>query len=437
MVTLAIEKGGAAPAVGRGVTPVSEFTLRVIGAALQILATLVVVRALPPVTAGIYFKGFIIAYGLAALLRGKYELFIFEFFVSERQSAFEVPARVLVRAMGIRVLARSALACAVLLVVTTDLDVIEPHFRPYLQTYLPFVLAVPFATLGLFLSSTLRAVNRTLGSILVANYGMNLAIIAAAAVAPPGMALLILSWAFFVGSLLMAAMGVLITRYIFQAPSAAAKLQDGPFPWKEIYGSAARNGLTGVALAVLQWGPLWVLALISSELQIAEYSVLTRTAQVVDLLIPAVILVPQSVRFQSRLCQAMRTQRGKLAVDLAVSMATTSAYVIAIAILAPWLADLFGSPYSELTALFALLLAMQWVNGAGRPAIRHLAADWNLGRIRRVLFISASAAMLLTLVGVNDYGALAVAAAMLVGALIENAQALGSALRDAGGATTP
>ena len=63
----------------------------------------------------------------------------------------------MVAGLGIRVLIRSAIACAILLVFTTDLDVMDVYVRPYLQTYLPFVLAVPFATLALFLASTLRA----------------------------------------------------------------------------------------------------------------------------------------------------------------------------------------------------------------------------------------------------------------------------------------
>ena len=87
----------------------------------------------------------------------------------------------------------------ILLVVTTDLDVMDVYLRPYLQTYLPFVLAVPFATLALLLASTLRAVNRTLGSVLVASYSMNAMIIAAGVAVSlrSEERLLVLSWAFF------------------------------------------------------------------------------------------------------------------------------------------------------------------------------------------------------------------------------------------------
>ena len=118
MVTLTVENGESAPPMGRGLIAAREFALRIIGAVLQIGATIAVVQVLPPTVAGIYFKGVIIAYGLAALLRGKYELFIAQHFVNPQQSELGARARAVVRALGIRVLIRSAIACAALLVVT-------------------------------------------------------------------------------------------------------------------------------------------------------------------------------------------------------------------------------------------------------------------------------------------------------------------------------
>src|ERR1700733_9290381 len=332
MVTLTVENGEAVPPMGRGLVAAREFALRIIGGVLQIGATIAVVQVLPPTVAGIYFKGVIVAYGLAALLRGKYELFIAQHFVNPQQSDLGARARAVVRALGIRVLIRSAIACAGLLVVTADLDVMDVYLHPYLQTYLPFVLAVPFATLALFLASTLRATNRTLGSVIVATYGINVMIIAAAvavSMRPEEDGLLVLSWAFFIGSLLAALMGVLLTRYVFKVPTDSAQLSLTAAEWREIYMSTGENGFTGLALAGLQWGPICALAVLGTAIEVAAFGVVTRTAQVVDFLIPAVIFVPQSARFQSRLCRAMRTARGKLAVDLSVSLATTSACVLA------------------------------------------------------------------------------------------------------------
>ncbi len=432
MVTLTVEDRESLPPMGRGMIAVRELVLRIIGAALQIGATVAVVQVLPPTVAGIYFKGVIIAYGLAALLRGKYDLFIAQHFVNPQQSELGARARAVVRALGIRVLIRSAIACAALLVVTTDLDVMDVYLRPYLQTYLPFVLAVPFATLALFLASTLRATNRTLGSVIVATYGINAMIIAAGVAVstrPEEDGLLILSWAFFIGSLLAALMGVLLTRYVFKVPTDSAQLSLTAAEWREIYMSTGENGLTGLALAGLQWGPICALAVLGTAIEVAEFGVVTRTAQVVDFLIPAVIFVPQSARFQSRLCRAMRTARGKLAVDLSVSLATTSACVLAVAILTPLFLSWYGPAYSGLTLLFILLFITQWVNGVSRPAMRRLAADWDLHRIRRVLFTSMSVAILLSVFGVDRFGAVAAAVGVLAGAVLLNGQAIESAFR--------
>jgi hypothetical protein len=135
VVTLTVEKGSV-PAPERGTVALRNFGLRIVAAALHIFATAAVVQVLPPAVAGIYFKGVVIAYGLAALLRGKYELFIAQHFLGQPDPG--IPARDLVRGLGIRVLIRTAIACAILLVITADLDVMEPHLRPYLETYLPF-----------------------------------------------------------------------------------------------------------------------------------------------------------------------------------------------------------------------------------------------------------------------------------------------------------
>ena len=435
MVTLTVGNEESVSPTG-GMVAARELSLRIVGAALQIWATLAVVQVLPPTVAGIYFKGFIIAYGLAALLRGKYELFIAQHFVNPQQSELNARARAVVRALGIRVLIRSAIACAGLLVVTADLDVMDVYLHPYLQTYLPFILAVPFATLALFLATTLRATNRTLGSVIVSTYSINAMIVIAAMVVSSRAEdeLVILSWAFFFGCLLASLMGVLLTRYVFRVPRDSVHLKLSPAEWREIYTSTGENGLTGLALAGLQWGPLCALAVLGTDIEIAEYAVVTRTTALVDFLIPAVIFVPQSARFQSRLCRAMRTARGKLAVDLSVSLATTTVAVLLVGVLTPVFVGWYGPDYSGLTLLFVLLFITQWVNGASRPAIRRLAADWDLQRIRWVLSTSMAAAILLSVFGSERYGAVAAAVGVLGGAVLLNSQALEAAFRRAASA---
>lgn len=385
--------------------------LRIVAVLLQISATVAVLQVLPPTVAGVYFKGFIIAYGLAALLRGKYDLFVAQHFVGPLDPTRST--RELVRGLGIRILIRSAIACAVLLVVTADLDVMDVYLRPYLQTYLPFVLAVPFATLALYLANVLRAVNHTLGSTLVASYSINIMILAVAngVAGSEDTLLTLLSWAFFAGTVLAAGMGVLITRRVFPpAPEL------GPINWAEVYIDSARNGLTGIALACLQWGPPCLLALVGSEIQIAHYAVVTRTANVIDFLIPAAVLVPQSVLPQARLPR-----------DLVVSLITTTCCVAIVAVATPWIVDLYGNSYTGLTELFVLLFAAQWLNGVGRPAIRHLAAHWDPALIRRILFVSMTVALVSSFVGIPAYGAIGAAISVCLGALLLNGQAVQAA----------
>jgi len=426
MTTLTAENRDSIPPVWRRVR-VGEFALRVLAAIMQIVATIAVVEVLAPAVAGIYFRGVVIAYGLAALLRGKYELFIAEHFTDLHRSDLGARARVIVRALGIRVLIRSTIVCALLLVFTTDLDVVDVYLRPYLDTYLPFVLAVPFATLALFLASTLRAVNQTHGSVIVASYSINIMIILAAGVTviiQPVAPLWIVAWGYFTGCVLACGIGVLLTRHVFGVPEGAPPLKLDAKEWRDIYASAARNGVTGVALAVLQWGPLCILAVLGTTVQIAQYAVVTRTAQIIDFLVPTVIFIPQSARIRSRLCEAMHSSRAKLAVDLLVSLATTSIFVVLVALLTPWIVSWYGAAYRGLTGLFVLLFLTQWVNGASRPALRQLAADWDLDRIRRIMFISMAAAIVLSLVGIVPYGPTAAAVGVLAGAVLLNGQAL-------------
>jgi hypothetical protein len=80
--------------------------------------------------------------------------------------------------------------------------------------------------------------------------------------------------------------------------------------------------------------------------------------------------------------------------------------------------------------LYALLLGVQWANGVGRPAVRHAVVEWDARRIAIALGSGAVAAVLICALGVASYGALAAAAASLIGALIVNARAITMALAD-------
>jgi hypothetical protein len=412
----------------QGVTAMLNFGLSILAAVLQVGTTVAVVQALPPGIAGIYFKGVVLCYGLAALLRGKYELYATHHFIGGSHDPM-FPTRELVRGLGIRVLTRSAIACAILLVITTDLDVVEPHLRPFLQTYLPFVLAVPFATLAFFLSMVLRSVNRFVGSFIAAAYSINIVVLLVASNAPgsPENVLMVLSWGFFVGAVLAAGVAVLVTRRIFPAASTAGCRKLDSAAWREIYMSVGRHGLTGITYACLQWGPVCVLALLGTEIQIAHFAAATRTAQVIDFLLPAALLVPQTIVMHSRLSDTMRTGRGKLMMDLAVSLTMTTVSVLAVGLATPWIIDEFGTNYSGLTDLFVLLFATQWVTGVCRPAIGHVAVEWKMSQVRRILLISMLVAVAVSLGAVSLYGSLGAAIAVLLGTLVFNLQALRAA----------
>src|ERR1700719_2479056 len=203
---------------------IGELLLRVLGAALQILATWAVVWALTPEEAGVYFRGFVIALGLSTLLRGKYEIYMAQHIIGKRATITGIPNGVLLRQLARRMLLRSSLVCAVLLVVTADLDIQAPQLQTILQTYLPFVLAIPCVSLSTFLGEALRAANRTLG-IVVAAYAVNVSILLAVVLAPPDASLVLYSWAFLLGSLVSAGVAAGLARAAF--PGARG---EGPPP---------------------------------------------------------------------------------------------------------------------------------------------------------------------------------------------------------------
>src|SRR6516225_11004340 len=198
---------------------IGELLLRLLGAALQLVATLAIVRALTPDEAGVFFRGFVIALGLSTLLRGKYELYMAQHIIGRRAAATGIPDGALLMQLARRMLLRSSLLCGVLLVVTADLDIQAPQLQTVLQTYLPFVLALPCVSSSSFFGEALRAVNRTLG-IVVTAYAVNVSLLVAVAVAPPDASLAFYSWAFFSGSLVASIVALVLARRVFPATRA-------------------------------------------------------------------------------------------------------------------------------------------------------------------------------------------------------------------------
>ncbi len=400
---------------------IGELLLRLLGAALQILATWAVVHALTPEEAGVYFRGFVIALGLSTLLRGKYEIYLAQHVIGRRAATTGIPDGVLLRQLARRMLLRSSLLCAVLLVVTADLDIQAPQLGTILQTYLPFVLAVPCVSLWSLLGEALRAANRTLG-IVVAAYAVNLSMLLAVVLAPSDASLALYSWAFLLGSLVSAAAAAALAWRVFPVGRGEGTL---PICREALQGVDSRE-LIGLARGLLLWGPQCVLAVWAPPIQIAQYAVAVRTALIVDIFLPALNLT--GCRETLMVTQPVQATRRLLLRQLAAALFYSSAFVVPLLVLAPATLALYGKPYDSQLTVYALLLGVQWANGVGRPAVRQAVVEWDARRIGVAVGSGAVAVVLICALGVSAYGALAAAAASLVGALIVNGRAIGMAL---------
>ena len=400
---------------------IGEMLLRLLGAALQVLATLAIVRALTPDDAGVFFRGFVIALGLSTLLRGKYELYMAQHIIGRRAAATGISNGALLMQLARRMLLRSSLLCGVLLVVTADLDIQAPQLQTVLQTYFPFVLALPCVSLSSFFGEALRAANRTLG-IVVAAYAINVSLLLAVAVAPPDASLAFYSWAFLLGSLVSAAVAFVLARQALPA-SRAERLQ--PICRESLQTVDSREFI-GLARGVLLWGPLCVLSIWAPPLEMAQYAVAARTALIVDFFLPALNLT--GCRETLMATQPVRASRRLLTGQLAAALGYSTLLVLPLLLLAPETLRLYGDPYDAQLTVYALLLGVQWANGVGRPAVRHAVVEWDARRIGISIGSGAIAVMVICSLGVSSYGALAAAAASLIGALIVNGRAMAMAL---------
>jgi len=400
---------------------IGELLLRLLGAALQILATWAVVHALTPEEAGVYFRGFVIALGLSTLLRGKYEIYLAQHIIGRRATTTGIPNGVLLMQLARRMLLRSSLLCAVLLVVTADLDIQAPQLQTILQTYLPFVLAVPCVSLSSLLGEALRAANRTLG-IVVAAYAVNLSMLLAVVLAPSDASLALYSWAFLLGSVVSAAVAAALAWRAFPVVRGEGSL---PICREALRGVDSRE-LIGLARGLLLWGPQCVLAVWAPPMQMAQYAVAARTALIVDIFLPALNLT--GCRETLMATQPVQATRRLLVRQLAAALLYSSAFVVPLLVLARATLALYGKPYDAQLTVYALLLGVQWANGVGRPAVRDAVVEWNARRIGVAVGSGAVAVVLICMLGVTAYGALAAAAASLIGALIVNGRAIGMAL---------
>jgi len=160
----------------------------------------------------------------------------------------------------------------------------------------------------------------------------------------------------------------------------------------------------------------------------AQYAVAARTALIVDFFLPALNLT--GCRETLIATQPVQAPRRLLVRQLAAALGYASALVLPLLLLAPVTLALYGKPYDSQLTVYGLLLGVQWANGVGRPAVRHAVVEWDARRIGMTLGSGAVAVVVICALGVATYGALAAAAASLIGALIVNGRAIVTALSE-------
>jgi len=222
-----------------------------------------------------------------------------------------------------------------------------------------------------------------------------------------------------------AAIAVVLARRAF--PATRAESSREPISREALQAVDSREYI-GLARGVLLWGPLTILSVWAPAVQVAQYAVAARTALIVDFFLPA--LNVSGCRETLVATQPVCASRQLLVGQLVRALAYSTALVLPLLLLAPETLRLFGAPYDKQLTVYALLLGVQWANGVGRPAVRHAVVEWDARRIGIALGSGAVAVVLLCALGVASYGALAAAAASLIGALIVNARAITMALAD-------
>jgi len=318
---------------------------------------------------------------------------------------------------------RASLLCGILLVVTADLDIQAPQLQRMLQIYLPFVLALPCVSLSTFLGEALRAANRTLG-IVVVGYAVNLSMLLAVALASENASLALYSWAFLVGTLISACVAVVLAWRAFPFDLAQSSRPIDP----EVLDAVHAREWVGLGRGVLLWGPLGVLAIWAPAVEMAQYAVAARTALVVDYFLPALNLT--GCRTTLRAALPVPGSRPLMLRQLARALIFSSAFFLVLFALAPATLSIYGWPYDAKLTVYVVLLGVQWANGVARPAVRRAVVRWEGRRIAVSVGSSAIVAVLVCSAGVTNYGALAAAAASLIGALILNSRAIGLALAE-------
>jgi hypothetical protein len=147
----------------------------------------------------------------------------------------------------------------------------------------------------------------------------------------------------------------------------------------------------------------------------------------VDFFLPALNL--SGGRDVLRSGPVLQVSRQHLISKLRRALLYSSLFVVPLLAVAPLTLRIYGPPYSAQVLVYALLLGMQWVNGVGCPAVRYAVVYWDAPNIRAAVGLGALAALFVCGSAIGALGALAAAAATLVGAVVLNAWAIVNALQ--------
>lgn len=397
--------------------PGADSLFRLLGVGLQIAATLVLARTLSLADAGLFFQGLVVTIAGAAFMRAKFDLYISRHIVGGLERENGLSNADVLQVVGRRFMARCCIICALLLVVAADLDVMSQYLRPYLQTFIPFVVALPLAGYATMVSSALRAANRWLPSLVCTAYAINSAILLAVLLAPEP-TLPLFSWAFLGGSAFGAGLAFVFARRIFGRPSGRADDCARQQAWKAINRSIHEDAGIGIANVALAWGPLCLLVALAPSTEMALYAICTRTAQLVLYAMPALahLTAPRTDRELERLGGA----HGRAALRLSlIGLAVASAIVAAVLLAgAGWSLAQYGPAYEGALAVYVVLVLAEACGATIRPLFRYRAANWDAAIARRTLYAASGTALLVCLAGMPLAPALSAAAAMLAGQLV-------------------
>ncbi|MFT4045752.1 MAG: hypothetical protein QM661_03555 [Solimonas sp.] len=408
----------------------ADTVFRAFGVVLQIAATLAIARTLTLFETGLFFEGFVVTIAGAAFMRAKFDVYLGRHIVAGLGRQTGVGNAEMLRTLSARFMKRCCLICAVLLVIAADLDVMSQYLHPYLQTFVPFVLALPLAGYAQMIGGALRAANRYLMSLVCSAYAMNAAILVAVLLAPPDPPLALFSWIFFGGSLLGALIAHCCARLVFGAPDAQAPQTDARrAAWTAIDAEINNGAPVGFANATMLWAPLCLLVVLVPASQMALFAISTRSAQVILYLTPVIALVVAPRLLRQRRQYSGERRRAEL--WLTMSGLSLACAILAAALIASsgWALDQYGPSYRVAIAVYIALIVSETLATLGRPLFRFHAANWNAGSARHILNAAAITAVLVTLALVPRFEAFGAAIGLAASHAVAVALGLWSALR--------